>query len=279
MSCLKEIFNDLRNQNKISEAVYRRAYEIYLNGAVVEVQKTIRVTRTEEDIQDSWSLVDIISKKVPKGWESLFDSLFEDMVQISSHIDSEQYLPAKPDIFRVFELCSLEKVRVVILGQDPYHSLEKNQPVAMGLSFSVRRGFKVPPSLKNIYKELQDSIPSFKVPDHGDLTPWVQEGVFLLNTCLTVRPHKAKSHGRIWIGFITKVLDEICKQNPRTIFVLWGREAQLFKSKLKTRGLVLEATHPSPLSANRGGFFGCGHFTKINQKLEELGQKPIDWSL
>ena len=275
---LADIANELYVNGKITDAIYKRACNVHLNmEKMVNLLKKDKVGRREDlNINDDWSLIDIINNKVPKSWENVFETSYDEIQNISYQIDGGIYLPAKRDIFRAFEKCSLNKIKVVILGQDPYHSLEKGSPIAMGLSFSVRKEFKVPPSLKNVYKELKRDIKGFEIPDHGDLSSWLDQGVFLLNTCLTVEQGKAKSHGKIWSGFINTVLNTICEANPNVIFVLWGREAESFKSKLQ--GTILEAGHPSPLNT-KGTFTGCSHFSKINNRLIELGDKPIDWSL
>ena len=179
--------------------------------------------------------------------------------------------------FEIRILISLLQVKVVILGQDPYH----NDGQAMGLAFSVPRGFKpLPPSLQNIYKELAKEYPdSFKIPKDGDLSGWAQQGVLLLNATLTVRAHEAASHAnRGWELFTDKVISILNSSRQNLVFLLWGNHAQKKGSMIdKQKHLVLNAAHPSPLSASRG-FFGCGHFKAANDYLEEKGLDPIDWS-
>ena len=184
------------------------------------------------------------------------------------------YPPGK-DMFNAFWLTPFNSVRVVILGQDPYHG--PNQ--AHGLCFSVRRGVQPPPSLKNIFKELNQDL-GIPLPNHGELTHWAEQGVLLLNTVLSVRAHQANSHrGQGWEQLTDRVINELNRRHSGLVFVLWGaaagRKAQMIDGR---RHLILRSPHPSPLSAHRG-FFGCGHFSKINSHLERLGQPIIDWSL
>ncbi|UJF22981.1 uracil-DNA glycosylase [Shewanella sp. OMA3-2] len=184
--------------------------------------------------------------------------------------------PPKADIYRAFELTPIEKVKVVVIGQDPYHG----EGQAHGLAFSVKSGVKVPPSLANIYKELAQDIVGFSLPSHGDLTHWAKQGLLMLNTVLTVEQSLAHSHAKAgWEVFTDHVLDYLNHSQQPLIFVLWGSHA-IKKGRLITREhhTILSGPHPSPLSAYRG-FFGCGHFSKINQQLIKNGQEPIDWQV
>ncbi len=182
--------------------------------------------------------------------------------------------PPEPEIFAALEACPFERVRVVILGQDPYHGAGQ----AHGLCFSVRKGVPSPPSLKNIFKELQSDC-GVTPPDSGDLTSWARQGVLLLNTILTVESGKPESHrGKGWEQFTDKILQALNSERDGLIFVLWGSNAQSKACLIDAgRHLVLKAPHPSPLSAYRG-FFGCGHFSKINAWLKNLGHQPVNWS-
>ena len=206
------------------------------------------------------------------------------MHQLADFLEEEQkqgrvIYPQKQQVFSAFFHTPLEKVRVIIMGQDPYHG--ENQ--AHGLSFSVPRGIEPPPSLQNIFRELQreEKIP---LPTHGSLVSWAEQGVLLLNATLTVRAHQARSHyGKGWELFTDRVLQVIAKQRRRCIFLLWGKSARekcrtLQERDISPEHLFLEAPHPSPLSAHVG-FFGCGHFTRVNQTLSQWGEQPIDWSL
>jgi len=184
--------------------------------------------------------------------------------------------PKKEEIFSALKACELEKVKVVILGQDPYH----NENQAHGMSFSVPVSQKdIPPSLQNIYKELSDDLGCY-IPNHGYLEKWAKQGVLLLNTVLTVRAHQANSHANIgWEIFTDKVIEELDKSNQPLVFLLWGKPAQRKMSLLKNPNhLILCAPHPSPLSSYRG-FFGCKHFSKANQYLKEHNLLPIDWQI
>ncbi|MDR7344813.1 MAG: uracil-DNA glycosylase [Pantoea sp.] len=183
--------------------------------------------------------------------------------------------PPKEDVFNAFRLTELGDVKVVILGQDPYHG--PNQ--AHGLAFSVRPGVAVPPSLLNMYKELEQDIPGFTRPNHGFLESWAKQGVLLLNTVLTVEAGKAHSHARFgWETFTDRVIAVINEQRENVVFLLWGSHAQKKGSIIDAqRHHVLKAPHPSPLSAHRG-FFGCKHFSRTNEILAQQGETPIDWT-
>lgn len=183
--------------------------------------------------------------------------------------------PQAEDIFNAFHFTPLSKVKVVILGQDPYHNVGQ----AHGLCFSVKPDVEIPPSLVNIYKELHDDLGCF-IPDNGYLTHWAEQGVMLLNTVLTVRAHQANSHRGIgWEEFTDAAIRALNQQERPIVYLLWGRPAQNKKVMLNNpRQLILEAPHPSPLSASRG-FFGCRHFSKTNEFLVENGLTPIDWQI
>lgn len=183
--------------------------------------------------------------------------------------------PKADDLFNAFHFTPLSEVKVVILGQDPYH----NEGQAHGLCFSVQPGTEIPPSLVNIYQELSDDLGCY-IPNHGYLKQWAEQGVLLLNTVLTVRAHQANSHrGLGWEEFTDAVIRILNEQEHPIVYLLWGRPAQMKKKMLNNpKHLVLEAPHPSPLSAYRG-FFGCHHFSKTNAFLEENGIKPIDWQI
>lgn len=182
--------------------------------------------------------------------------------------------PPGSQIFRAFDLTPVKDVRVVILGQDPYHGAGQ----AHGLCFSVNKGVPMPPSLQNIFKELKTDIPEFNIPDHGDLSEWAKQGVLLLNATLTVEKDKAGSHqGKGWEQFTDAVIRHISDEKKHVVFILWGKFAQS-KSPLidETKHLVLKAAHPSPFSAYNG-FFGCGHFSQTNEYLINNHLKPIAW--
>lgn len=186
----------------------------------------------------------------------------------------EVIFPPGGQIFKAFELCPLDKVKVVILGQDPYHGYGQ----AMGLSFSVPQGVEAPPSLKNIFKEIESDL-GIRMSGSPDLRPWAEQGVLLLNSVLTVRAGQPASHSRIgWQTFTDAVIKTISDRCEGVVFLLWGNYARS-KAVLvdKSRHHVLEAPHPSPLA--RGAFFGCRHFSATNEILAAEGKSPIDWKL
>lgn len=183
--------------------------------------------------------------------------------------------PAGPDIFNAFAFTPLDQVKVVLLGQDPYHGPGQ----AHGLSFSVPDGVPAPPSLVNMFKELQSDC-NLPIPQTGNLESWARQGVLLLNASLTVEAQKANSHAQIgWSYFTDAVIHSISEHCPAVVFLLWGRFAQSKTGLIDgNKHLILKAAHPSPLSAYNG-FFGCRHFSKTNEWLKERGLAPIDWSL
>lgn len=184
--------------------------------------------------------------------------------------------PNPSDVFNAFKLTPFNEVKVVILGQDPYHGTNQ----AHGLSFSVQKGVAVPPSLRNIYKELQTDIPEFNIPSHGDLSSWAKQGVLLLNATLTVRANEPGSHQKMgWEQFTDQAIRALSEQREGLVFMLWGRHAQAKASLIDpTKHLVLTAAHPSPFSAYNG-FFGCKHFSKANAYILSKGEKPFDWQI
>ncbi len=183
--------------------------------------------------------------------------------------------PDSSDIFNAFHLTPLKEVKVVILGQDPYHG----EGQAHGLCFSVKPGIKIPPSLMNIYKELKDDL-DCKTPNNGYLIKWAKQGVLMLNTVLTVRANQANSHrGKGWEEFTDTVIKAVNKQDRPIVFILWGSPARKKKAMLNNpKHLILEAPHPSPLSSYRG-FFSSKHFSKTNNFLKKHGLSPIDWQI
>ncbi len=191
-------------------------------------------------------------------------------------LDGQVVFPPEKDVFAAFDTPSFEDIKVVIIGQDPYHGSGQ----AHGLCFSVQPNIKVPPSLVNIYKELAQDIDGFTVPTHGNLTAWANQGVMLLNTVLTVEEGQAHSHKHLgWERFTDQAIKYINDQKEDVIFILWGAHAQKKGKAIDTnKHHILKGPHPSPLSAHRG-FFGCKHFSKTNQLLGQLGKKPINWQL
>ncbi|CAM3771390.1 uracil-DNA glycosylase [Alkalicoccus chagannorensis] len=203
-------------------------------------------------------------------------SYFQELKQfLKEEYEQQRVYPPKPLIMNALYTTPYRKTKVVLIGQDPYHG----EGQAHGLSFSVRPGVNVPPSLKNIFKELQEDL-GHPVPQHGCLQPWAEQGVLLLNTVLTVRAGEPQSHqGKGWETFTNEVIDQLNLREEPVIFLLWGRSAQAKKERIDTsRHAVLESPHPSPFSANRG-FFGSRPFSTINTQLESWGMDPIDWEL
>ena len=194
---------------------------------------------------------------------------------VNSEYATHTIYPKKQDVFAAYDRTPLANVKVLILGQDPYH--EPGQ--AHGLCFSVNPGIEIPPSLVNIYKELHDDLGCY-IPNNGCLTKWADQGVMLLNTVLTVRAHAANSHqNKGWEQFTDATIAALNRQDRPIVFMLWGRSAQQKASMLDNpKHLVLKAAHPSPLSAYRG-FLGCRHFSKANDFLVKNGQSPVDWQI
>lgn len=220
--------------------------------------------------------------KIEPSWKQVLKSSFEKnyFQQIVGHIKLEMLsgkiiYPPGPLIFNAFASTPFDQVKVVILGQDPYHGAGQ----AMGLSFSVPRGIPIPPSLQNIFKELKQDI-GMPIPTHGDLSSWAKQGVLLLNASLTVRANEPNSHARLgWMEFTDTVITALSNEKENLVFVLWGKFAQEKQGLIdETKHLVLKAAHPSPFSADKG-FFGCKHFSQINQYLTTQGKDPIDWQL
>jgi len=218
--------------------------------------------------------------KISKEWDELLKEDFnsESYLKLRAFLKTEYstrtIYPSMYDIFNSMKLTSLDKLKVVLLGQDPYH----NQGQAMGLSFSVPKGVDKPPSLVNMFKELKSEL-GIDPPPHGDLTGWAKQGVLLLNTVLTVREHQANSHkGMGWEKFTDSIIKKISDNKEHVVFLLWGGNARSKKPLIDTKKhLILECAHPSPLSAYNG-FFGCGHYLKANEYLIKNGIQPIDWS-
>ena len=211
------------------------------------------------------------------GQEKQQPYFIETLAQVEqARLAGQVIYPPQADVFNAFKLTELENLKVVILGQDPYHG--PNQ--AHGLAFSVRQGVRVPPSLQNMYKELALEYPDFQIPQHGCLESWANQGVLLLNTVLTVVATQPNSHRHLgWEQFTDKVIASISEQCQGIVFLLWGSHAQKKGRHIdRNRHFVLDAPHPSPLSAHRG-FLGCGHFKQANELLVKQGKAPINWQL
>ena len=218
--------------------------------------------------------------KIEESWRQHLGAEFKKSYFVNlTRLVSEEYqnhacYPPEQFIFNAFNLCPFDRVKVVVIGQDPYH--EPGQ--AMGLSFSVPEGIPAPPSLINIFKEIEMDLGK-PMPANGNLTRWADQGVLLLNATLTVRAHEANSHQRLgWTTFTDAAIKALSDQRDNLVFMLWGGFARSKKYLIDTkRHLVLESVHPSPLSANRGGWFGNHHFSRCNAFLESKGLEPVEW--
>lgn len=224
-----------------------------------------------------------LNKMIKPQWQALIQQEQQQdyFVSLQTEVakqraDGITIFPPEKDVFTAFNYADLTDVKVVILGQDPYHGVGQ----AHGLAFSVQGGVKVPPSLVNMYKELSTDIENFITPDHGCLTHWAEQGVLLLNTVLTVQQANAHSHAKLgWETFTEAVIEQLNDKNSGCVFILWGAHAQKKGKKIdKDKHLVLAGPHPSPLSAYRG-FFGCQHFSTANTWLTKRAVTAIDWSL
>ncbi len=220
--------------------------------------------------------------RMEASWKEVLAAEFKKpyFKQVTDHIKTEKeqgktIYPAGPNIFHAFDATPFEQVKVVILGQDPYHGPRQ----AHGLSFSVQKGIPPPPSLVNIFKELHDDV-GIPIPNHGHLEKWAQQGVLLLNASLTVRAGEPMSHAKIgWHHFTDAAIAKISEERKHVVFMLWGRFAQEKATLIDgSKHLILKSAHPSPLSA-KNGFFGNHHFSKANQYLMKHGLDPIDWAL
>lgn len=221
-----------------------------------------------------------IADSLNNDWEKLLYSsfsatYFQELIQfLDTEIATHEIFPSAKLIFSAFQHSSFQKTKVVIIGQDPYHGPGQ----AQGLSFSVPPNFPLPPSLRNIYKELYNDLKVIRM--NSDLSPWANQGVLLLNAVLTVRSGEPGSHAkRGWEKFTEEVISQLSQEKQSVVFVLWGAYAQKLAKHIDSqKHLIIQAAHPSPLSANRGGFFGTKPFSKINQYLIETGQEAIDWA-
>lgn len=217
-------------------------------------------------------------RDIPECWRNVLNNEWSQpyMNQLAQFVaeEREQYavFPDESDVFAALRMTPYHEVKVLILGQDPYH----DDGQAHGLSFSVREGVRIPPSLRNIFAELQDDL-GIRPPTHGNLQRWAEQGVLLLNTVLTVRAHQPNSHRNHGWEQLTDAVIRHVSERPHVAFVLWGRPAQSKARLTDSRHLVLQSAHPSPLSARRG-FFGSRPFSAVNEYLTRNGSKPIDWN-
>lgn len=226
-------------------------------------------------------MIEFEINNLDKEWKSIFENEFQKeyfqelKLFIHQEINSgKSIFPPLNQIFRAFELCSFKEVKVIIIGQDPYHG--KGQ--ANGLAFSVNKTCKIPPSLKNIYKELNSDL-GINIPKHGDLSNWAKQGVLLLNSVLSVEEAKANAHqNKGWEIFTQKIINDLSEDKRPKVFILWGNSARKLKSLISPNHLIIESVHPSPLGAYQG-FFGSKPFSKSNQFLKTTNQREIDWMI
>jgi uracil-DNA glycosylase len=222
------------------------------------------------ELEASW--LKVLSDEFGKDYMLKLKEFLKDEKQLGKTI-----YPTGSDIFNAFTKTPFNKVKVVILGQDPYHGPGQ----AHGLSFSVQKGVRTPPSLQNIYKELATDIPGFTIPQSGDLTKWAEQGVLLLNATLTVQAGNAGSHQKKgWEKFTDSVIKTISDKKTGVVFIFWGAYAQSKAILIDdSKHLIIKSTHPSPLAVSRGGFFGSKPFSKTNNYLEQHGETPVDWQI
>jgi len=253
-----------------------------MRSIIVQISINLRALATGKEYFYKKRNFVVMSIQLEDSWKAVLETEFEKpyMRELRTFLQTEKkhhtVFPPSNLIFNAFEHTPFDRVKVVILGQDPYHNVGQ----AHGLSFSVPRGVAIPPSLRNMYLELQADIPGFRIPDHGDLTAWANQGVLLLNATLTVRAHTAGSHqGKGWEAFTDKAIAELSLRREGIVFLLWGRYAKDKAALINHRKHhILTAAHPSPFSANNG-FFGCRHFSKANAFLVAQGLEPIDWQV
>jgi uracil-DNA glycosylase len=219
---------------------------------------------------------------VPPSWKEAFDYAAPELEHISNILKGVDVMPKFSNMFRIFELVKLEDIKLVFLGQDPYADLnDDGSQQATGLSFSVSEDAKVPSSLKNIFKEMKANFTNFEIPNHGNLEAWTKQGVFLLNTALSVTYRTYGVHKKLWPGFTRKIIERICQKHPKMIFLLLGAEAQTmgpFIEEKSSDAILIEAAHPSGRNKT-GGFSGSFCFSKVNYTLLNQGKEMIDWRI
>lgn len=247
---------------------------------IIKYRKKMGLTRDPPTIPpEHWDVLDQALLHPPLGWESFMKRMAEAELRIvrEKYLQAPYY-PHPNDLFRAFHYVKPEDIKVVIVGQDPYHGLRPDRkPQATGLCFSVRSDEQLQPSLRTIFDELRREYPTFKPYANGDLTHWAQQGVLMINQSLSVAPGQPGSHDRGWVSFINGLAMEIVEKSPKAVFVLWGAKAQsMFGGIIGGRAYRLEAGHPSPLNKKRD-FVGCDHFKLINIHLEKNKMDPILW--
>ena len=269
IAILEEII-ERRKEKKLSLVKYRKINTKNKNSIIIYPK-----------FNKDWKLIDFVINNYPYKWKEFFEKNLEELNNISNFISKDEFYPNLIDVFNCFKLCSPKSIKVVIIGQDPYPKFGNYGPQAMGLSFSVRKGESIPKSLKNIFIELERSIDYFKIPDHGDLTSWAKQGVFLLNKSLTVikgdfsRNNTKRNHRHVWDKFIKNTLLELHKINDKIIYVFWGKESLKLRNYVRGK-YIIEGCHPAE---RRNNFIGCNHFVEINKILIDNNIKPINWKL
>ncbi len=219
---------------------------------------------------------------ITKNWYELLKDEFEKpyyknlMQFLENEYKTKTIYPKPENVFNALNKVKFNQVKVVIIGQDPYHGVNQ----AHGLSFSVEKDVNIPPSLNNIFKELHNDVGTY-IPNNGNLTKWANQGVLMLNAVLTVESGKPNSHkAKGWEEFTSKIIELLNERDKPVIFLLWGANAKAIGKKITNpQHFVLTASHPSPMSANQGGWFGCKHFSKVNKILSDLGEDTIDWQI
>lgn len=248
--------------------------------SLLEEKKNNFIEIILKDVRPSWKKIWLEILSTEQGLETInFIKL-----KLQKHIGTDYILPRQDKIFEAFKYFDINETKLVLLGQDPYINIQsingKNVPQAMGLSFSVPIGIKIPPSLKNIYKELKNSYDDFEIPDHGDLTKWVlNEKILLLNSSLTVKKGVSNSHQKKWEKLTDRLIEYISNNNNHVVFLLLGNNAKNKRKLINSdKHSIICGVHPSPLSASRG-FFNSNVFKLVNEKLLENNKTPIDWNI
>lgn len=286
-TCLSKILTCIKNISSIAFSEKDLTEENIENLKEWEEENSIQVFLHQKEKHDytDISLKDYTLKNIPYGWEDFFNEVIEkgDLDVISNFLKEEvdkgyTIFPPLPEIYTAFDVCPPQKIKVIIIGQDPYHT----PGAAMGLAFghhSSRR--KIQPSLKNIYKELKDDLPATSINTRsGNLLPWAKQGVFLINTALTVRKGEAKSHGTKksgWNNFTDHLFRYLNRKCDRLVVIMWGNHAKSYKKLFDKKHFKFSSMHPSPFSAY--GFFGTKPFSHTNNQLKKWGKKPIDWDV
>ena len=244
----------------------------------------ITVDPISVDIDQSWTVIDIITRKPIYSWMNLFRESYNHLIRVSEQLAAYEaqgkvWFPLKKHLFRSLELTPLESVKVVIIGQDPFPGKSKNTglPIAVGISFGTDRANPIPQSLANMYKVLQKTVPGFVYPSHGDISCWAKQGILLWNRCLTLEAGSSGSHRDLWGELTTRVIQHVDKTNPKCVYVLLGGDAQELDRTISSKN-ILKSSHPSNQGA-RFGFNTCDIFNDVNKILIADNKTPIDWNV